>query len=437
MKTLMHKTLFGALLASAGASAWAQQPSGQWDFTAGLAATAGQPLTYITPAAQQATSFNTTTAFGIPNIGGEVAQVMKTGSYAAGDGLAMPAPGAPNGGGAYVNDYTLIMDVLVPAESNAKARAILDSDLGQLNPDAEFFINADNGIGAKGQSAGSLPTNTWHRIAFVVDADDDPSLFSGTVRVYINGNEVGSRRVGSLKDDRFALAPNGVAHLFSDNDGETAPLYINSIQLRAAALSKGQIRALGGATAAGIPQTLPPVPSGIEKWIPHSSTASRTTRVGAVIAAGDTTIADSSISVSLNGTAQANPTITRDSGLITVATPVLNLNPGTEYTTIVRYTDSLAGARSFTNKFTAALFYEDFDSLVLGPGLEESHAADIGWTNMPPFGWAVDNTNMAGFNSLDEDGDGRRDGDGRSEWFGWAFANKDWWVRADDQRRSE
>ena len=45
---------------------------------------------------------------------------------------------------------------------------------------------------------------------------------------------------------------------------------------------------------------------------------------------------------------------------------------------------------------------------------------------------------MAGFNTTDDDGDGFRDGDGVTEWWGWSFANKEWWIQAaGDQRRSE
>lgn len=435
MKTNITKLLLGAGLA---AHAVVAQPTGQWDFNSGgLAATVGGPLTYLSGGEQARTLFNTTTGFGIPDIGGEVAAVAKVGPYEAGSALLMPTPAQPNAGGGYVNDYTLIMDILFPAESNLKQRAILDADLAVVNADTEFFVNADNGLGIKGAGFGSVTPDAWHRIGIVVDADNDPNTFSGVIRVYINGVQVGSRSVGNLKDDRFALNPGNVAYLFSDDDNETAVAYVNSIQIRDQALSKGQMLALGGATAAGIPQVLPPVPSGLEKWIPLGPTASRTTPVGAVISTGSTTIQDSSIQVRLNGTVQANAVVTRAGDLITVSTPPLNLVPGNKYTIVVSFTDSLAGARSFENIFTAALFYEDFESIVLGPGLEEAHAADVGWSSTPPAGWSVDNTLMAGFGGDDADGDGRPDGDGRSEWFGWNFANRDWWVRADDQRRSE
>ena len=37
----------------------------------------------------------------------------------------------------------------------------------------------------------------------------------------------------------------------------------------------------------------------------------------------------------------------------------------------------------------------------------------------------------------DDDGDGYPDNDGVSEWAGWSFADKDWWVQTDGQSRSE
>lgn len=75
------------------------------------------------------------------------------------------------------------------------------------------------------------------------------------------------------------------------------------------------------------------------------------------------------------------------------------------------------------------LFSEDFESLTLGPNVDEGVAGEMVWTNEAPSGWAVDNSELFGF----ED-----EGIGVTEWKGWAFASKDWWIEAaGDQRRSE
>jgi hypothetical protein len=74
------------------------------------------------------------------------------------------------------------------------------------------------------------------------------------------------------------------------------------------------------------------------------------------------------------------------------------------------------------------LFTEDFDSLTLGPNVEESNAGTEVWTNVPPTGWTIDNSGIPGI--------GNPDTDGMHEWAGWAFADKDWWVQtAGDQDR--
>jgi len=276
------------------------QPTGQWDFNDpanGLKATIGADLSYIGTA--DGTQFGTTTSFGISNIGGAAANVMLFPTNTVGMGLSMPTPAAGNGGGAYVNNYTLVMDILFPASSVNKLRALLEADLGTINPDAEFFVSAQNGIGAKGQSFGTIQSNTWYRIGIVAEVPEGGSAVN--LRFYIDGNEVGSRASVSPLDDRFALNPAGAAYLFTDDTEETASGYVNSIQLWNVALSKGQMRALGVPSAAGLPQTLPPVPSGIDKWIPHGDFAGRNTPVGAVIDPGSTTIQDSSISLKLNG----------------------------------------------------------------------------------------------------------------------------------------
>ena len=75
------------------------------------------------------------------------------------------------------------------------------------------------------------------------------------------------------------------------------------------------------------------------------------------------------------------------------------------------------------------LFSEDFEGLTLGPSVDEGVAAEMVWTNQPPANWSIDNSQLFG---ADEEGVGV------TEWKGWAFADKDWWVEtAGDQRRSE
>ncbi len=75
-------------------------------------------------------------------------------------------------------------------------------------------------------------------------------------------------------------------------------------------------------------------------------------------------------------------------------------------------------------------FFEGFDELTLGPNVEEALAGTAVWTKTPPAGWTLDDSKMPGF--------GNSSSNGVTEWAGWSFANKNWWVStAGDQRRSE
>ncbi|MBL9174879.1 MAG: hypothetical protein JNL10_15180, partial [Verrucomicrobiales bacterium] len=438
IQTLQHRMLAaGAGMMFLGSLA--AQPVGQWDFNAGnLDASAGAALSYKDATTQSGTQFGTTTALGIPDIGGQPANVMKFPATADSfGGYSMTVGAQGNGGGALVNEWTLVMDILFPAESTGKLRALVETDEGGFDPDAEFWVTAANAFGAKGNAGGTLAANTWYRVAVVVSGSTEK------ISTYVDGVEVKSQKVPNLLDARFALTPGGTASLFSDDTGETAVGYVNSIQLRGEALSKGQILALAGATAAGIPAVLPPVPSGVEKWIPAGDFASRNTSVGAVLSVGSTTIQDSSISLKLDGTLVPGTTITRDGEFITVkGTPALPLLPGTDHVVTVDYTDSLAGAKTVTHNFTAAIFFEDFEGLALGPNKDEGLAGDNVWTNTPPAGWVLDNSQFPAVvitpDNPDTDLDGFADADGVTEWAGWGFAARDWWAQtAGNQRRVE
>lgn len=75
------------------------------------------------------------------------------------------------------------------------------------------------------------------------------------------------------------------------------------------------------------------------------------------------------------------------------------------------------------------LLTENFDGLVLGPNVDETTAGDMVWTKTPPAGWTIDDSGVPGAGTAD---------DGVTEWAGWSFADRDWWVdAAGDQRRSE
>ncbi|MFO1513012.1 MAG: LamG-like jellyroll fold domain-containing protein [Verrucomicrobiota bacterium] len=217
--------------------------TGQWDFnSSNFVATIGTDLADfgITP-----TTFTTAT------IGGGTAVVMNFPAADATQGYVMTHGIAPNGGGSYVNQYTLIMDIMYPAASSGTWRGLFQTATGNGN-DADLFVNDGNGIGISGNYSGNIQADTWHRVAFVFDL----SAATGQLKKYIDGSLVGSQVLAtSAVDGRWAMDPTAL--LFTDNDGETAAGSVNSIQIHDVPLTDTDIFALGKATAAGIPTTIP------------------------------------------------------------------------------------------------------------------------------------------------------------------------------------
>jgi hypothetical protein len=213
-------------------------PFSQWDFDQGdLRATIGFPMTYRGDTA-------TATTFETVKIGGKDATVMKFPAASASQGFAMAHGVAPNGGGRYVNQYTVIYDVMYPAASASSWRVLFQSNTNNSN-DGDFFVNPTGGIGISGSYQGSVLADTWHRIAFAVD------LTTKTVGKYIDGALVNSQTLGDGVDGRWSLDP--IALVFADEDGDTAVGYVNSIQFHGRTLSGPEIAALGAPTAEGLP----------------------------------------------------------------------------------------------------------------------------------------------------------------------------------------
>ncbi len=216
--------------------------TGQWDFnSSNLTATVGTDLADfgITP-----TTFTTAT------IGGSNAIVMNFPAADATQGYSMTHGIAPNGGGSFVNQFTLIMDINYPAASSGVFRGLWQTSAANAN-DADLFVNGANGIGIEGAYGGAVLPDTWHRVAFVFDL----ALPSNRLKKYIDGALVGTQNLGAGVDGRYALDPTAL--LFTDEDGETAAGFVNSIQIHDVSLTDTDIFALGGATAAGIPASIP------------------------------------------------------------------------------------------------------------------------------------------------------------------------------------
>lgn len=254
-----------AVLALAGV-ALADQPS-QWDFNNRadpLAASFGPGvMTFwdsenggIPGGTQSITEFGTTAFFGINPIGGVVADVMRVPPYLGVEGLLVDHRTPSNGGGVYVNQYTLVFDVYVTQDAITFGSGWFpfhNTNCCNTN-DADAYIQFGVGIGINGDYTGTFNADTWHRVAFVYDlAQTDPQHWK-----YIDGVLVGTQVFDGL-DGRFALYtpsdpdPYDSFFLFTEPEGlYTNEAYINSVYYADRALSGTEIAALGVADADGI-----------------------------------------------------------------------------------------------------------------------------------------------------------------------------------------
>lgn len=226
------------------ASAGAASVTGEWDFHSGdLSATVGQDLEYLDgPLGSTAagTVFGTARSLGLPPIGGQDLPVMKIPNCSVRTMGYKMYPGiAANGGGAYVNQYTIVMDLYCPSYTLGSYKSLYNASSTNIN-DGDLFIYQGK-IGTPGVVHGVANSDTWHRIAWSVN---------GTVlKKYVDGTLVGAQTLEGSIDGRWSLytASDGMATLlFADNSGDTNVLYTSFIQIRDYAVADAEAAALGG-----------------------------------------------------------------------------------------------------------------------------------------------------------------------------------------------
>jgi hypothetical protein len=159
----------------------------------------------------------------------------------------------PNGGGAYINQFTILADILVPGPLNWTP--IFNTNPGNGN-DADLYIGNDGSIGITTggySAAGVITSNTWNRIAFVAN------LSTNGMYVYVNGAFVKQVPGSGLLDGRWSLYSNvdtgGDLLLFNEGDTSgqyTHELYVNSVALIDRPLTPVELATLGGPKAGGI-----------------------------------------------------------------------------------------------------------------------------------------------------------------------------------------
>ncbi|MFI4861097.1 MAG: PEP-CTERM sorting domain-containing protein [Phycisphaerales bacterium JB063] len=213
---------------------------GLWDFENAAnpgAATVGNDLTYN-------------------NVNGSVAaQTGPAGdgaiSIGVGDSFSLNHGIAPNGGSTeYVNEYTVVYDLYLPASTDATWRSLLQTTSTPDGNDGDVFVSTSNnvGVGAIGYSTGTLAADTWYRVVFSADIGTAGSSFFTTV-LDTAGNEVWTyEHLEQGLDGRHALystANDNIVHFFADDSGEDHEVYVSTLALFDDNLTLQEARALG------------------------------------------------------------------------------------------------------------------------------------------------------------------------------------------------
>jgi len=235
----------------------ARAGTAQWEFNGSLASSTGQLA--LTPTGYPGVAGAPGVTYENAMIQGAEAQVAR---ITRGTALAVLHGFPSNGGGGYLNQYTIILDASFPGIGDwislYQTNEAYDDTAGHFDlsdsNDGDLFIDPDGHVGISGVYGGTLTVNTWYRIALVVD------LVAGTLTTYADGVQI-QQLTGQGLDGRFALYtstdpdPYDWFFLFADETegaAEMGEVLVNSFQFRDTALAAADVAALGGATALGI-----------------------------------------------------------------------------------------------------------------------------------------------------------------------------------------
>jgi len=233
--------------------------TGYWTFNfKDLGASIGSNLQYLDPTydgpqgtAENKTRFGTTTEFGIADLNGTPASVMRVpGDLTRQLGYVMTHRIAPNGGGTRVNQYTLIMDVFVATTGPGAASLWQVSSPGNTD-DGDLFWQGNNfGQGGGGYNGrGTFTAGEWHRVIAAYDMTATPPV----VVKYVDGVKQDDWTANQgLDNPRRSMGPTAL--LFADGDqDERREMWVSAVQIRSERLSDAQCVLLGKASASGIP----------------------------------------------------------------------------------------------------------------------------------------------------------------------------------------
>ena len=145
---------------------------------------------------------------------------------------------AANGGGAYVNEYSVLWDFKVPSSSSGHWVCLLQTNPNNTN-DGELFARSSDGalgVSATGYSTRTVTPEIWYRLAL--------SVKNGSwYQLYVNGELWLTGTTQSL-DGRFSLDPTVL--FAADENGEDYPVDFSRIAVYSHALTATEAAQLGG-----------------------------------------------------------------------------------------------------------------------------------------------------------------------------------------------
>lgn len=173
----------------------------------------------------------------------------------AGSYYAVRHEAPASGGGKNVNEYTLMMDVLIPGNGYSAWRSIFNPLPDNIQNGVVWTSNGLIGeatLGGYTDAAKALQPDTWHRIVFAAQLSNEKR--NNAFRLYIDGEYSGWEAVYTeAKPDNITI--DGRLSLYADafyigydvrGAGFAAPNFAE-IRIWSVRLTDEQIRALGGA----------------------------------------------------------------------------------------------------------------------------------------------------------------------------------------------
>ena len=141
-----------------------------------------------------------------------------------------------NGGGSYVNQYTVAIDYV---QTQTGWNSLFQTSWGGNDSDGDLWIAPDGtiGVGAAGYSTLTFDSSTWHRIVWSVDNGNFFRVYvDGTL--FLDGTPQGVDGRFSLYTDRF--------NLFADDSWEDMWGLVGTVATWDHALTTDEVAGMGG-----------------------------------------------------------------------------------------------------------------------------------------------------------------------------------------------